>query len=121
MCSPLGSSIELSLTQPGMGWMWLPSPMYAHSQGTPQTHGMSHGVGAAPCPQGASGEPLPCRTFSAPTPAQARCAGRAGGALGRLGTEAVHRIEGKKASFLEKSMGRSYHSSQPTWKPSKKI
>lgn len=59
-----GSSTQLSVTLPGVGWIWLPSPVSAHSQGSPKMVHIEWCWGS-PVP---SWEPLSCWTLSAPFP-----------------------------------------------------
>lgn len=74
-------------------------------------HGACRRALGQPCTlKGSLGSHHPAGPFLPPTLAHMRCAGRTGGAVGRLGTEVAHlradcRTEGKKASFLAKSMG----------------
>lgn len=74
--------------------------------------------------QGSPGSPY-LLDISSPYPDPGAVLMGAGGAVGKLGTEAVHlwaECRGKKASFLEKINGQMIlPKSQPTWKPSKKI
>lgn len=109
-------------------WVWLDvapkSCTHPLPGPSPNEWCTSSGVGAAPCPPGHPYLPGPDQP---PPPAQVRDAGGAGGAVGRLDAHVVQlwadcRTEGRKASFLKKSMDRGHPpaKSQPSWKPAKK-
>lgn len=108
-------------------WVWLDvapkSCTHPLAGPSPNEWCTSSGVGAAPCPPGHPYLPGPNQP---PPPGQVRDAGGAEGAVGRLDAHVVQlwadcRAEGRKASFLEKSMDRGHPlKSQPSWKPAKK-
>ena len=105
-------------------WVWLDvvaPESCTHPLPGPSPNCTSSGVGAASCPPG---RPYLTGPDQPPPPAQVREAGGAGGAVGRLDAHVVQlwadcRMEGKKASFLEKSVDRgqppshNLHGSQP--------
>lgn len=118
---PFGSSRQLSITLLGVAGRRGSRVLYPPTPRTVPKRCTSSGVGAASCPPG---RPYLTGPDQPPPPAQVREAGGAGGAVGRLDTHVVQlwadcRMEGKKASFLEKSMDRgqppshNLHGSQP--------
>lgn len=101
-------------------WVWLDvapkSCTHPLPGPSPNEWCTSSGVGAAPCPPGHPYLPGPDQP---PPPAQVRDAGGAGGAVGRLDAHVVQlwadcRTEGRKASFLKKSMDRGHPPRQVT-------
>lgn len=97
-------------------WVWLDvapkSCTHPLPGPSPNEWCTSSGVGAAPCPPGHPYLPGPDQP---PPPAQVRDAGGAGGAVGRLDEQPSDcRTEGRKASFLKKSMDRGHPPRQVT-------